>query len=183
MPQFISAGLAWVAYAAARSSCEHQPIRAPRCRGSAFGQGEDLWLCLQDTSWHALVFQPGLSWLVRAGGEARPCKWPATLAAEKTAAGAGKWRCLSRWSAVAGLRLASAIFTSHRGAGRAFWGSSRVLDGSRGVLPLPTCGCAGGWAACACACPETGPPPWASPLRRLAQLLQFLSLFPLYFSS
>lgn len=168
MQQFISTGLAGVAYTAAHLSCEHRPICALRCRGLALGQGEVLWLCLQDTLWHVLVFQRGLSWLVRAGGETRPCKWLETLAAEKTAAGTGKWQCLSRWPAVAGLRLASAIFASHGGAGRAFWGSSRG-----------TCGCADRWAACtcACACPETGPPPWASPPRCFSFFPSSLCIF------
>lgn len=143
MQEFISVGLAWVANGAVHFSCEHRRIRVPQCRGSAFGQGEVLCLCLQDVLRHVLAFQRGLSWLVRAGGEARPCKRQEKLAAEETsrpgrswgtAAGAGKWQFLSQWSAVAGLRLTSAVFASHGEARRAF---HRVLDSSSSVLPLP----------------------------------------------
>lgn len=42
---------------------------------SVFGQGEVLCPCLQDVLRHALAFQMGLSWLLRAGREGSPYKW------------------------------------------------------------------------------------------------------------
>lgn len=136
-----------MANAAVHSSGKHHRIYVLQCSGSASEQGEVL--CLQDVSRHVLGFPRGLSW--GRGGEALQ------MAAEEPpthtpAPGQGAARSfLLAWgdggSSADGLLWlgsdsAGATFATREEAGRAFCGSHRVLDYSRGVFP-PCPGCGG----------------------------------------